>query len=564
MNINDLINDGADNSTIVDPNLSGTNIDGKELRDFGNGISEFDPRANGFEAKVEDKGESDIDKALQIFDESMDKRVKEVEAFNDLIELNGEVSEEEVRETLGQSYITSMLKDGSGEKFEEAPETKVNDGVAVQPVAEVSAEVTELDELEQELEDMDNNGVTIPTVQEVEKPKAAPVETASVKLQPIPENLVKPGNVEIEQFKESVVDADGKSQEDRDMEALDKGDEIEADDDFEAKIKKELEKKLRPISNKLDLTAITISSKPVTANKVVNSTALKNKRVFTWPLIRSGKPLTIQSFSASELNVLNNNFRNPNTTVDVFKKIYEHITSYKGTSFEHWCKTTSYFDIDHIWMTIYGACFENSNYLPFSCNHCNQITVTDDTQILDMVKFRDDDAKTKFESIRAMKDNDPSATDKVAEYMVQISDNIVIGFIEPTIYTSIVENSMFDSAFKDKYNDIISILAYIGNIYQYSIEDGQLHKVKTPDYANNEVKTLKAKTIQYAKIIRALNSDEHNIIISHIVELGKDLNEVSYQMPEIACEHCKKTIAAEEQAASTLVFTRHQLVMFGA
>lgn len=565
---------GLDASTdsIVDPNL-GKNIEGKELQDFGNGLKEFDPAANGFKPEEIDRGEADDQKALRMFDEQLEERQREVEEFNDLIEASGgQVSEAEVREALGQNYVTDMLQDGEGGKFED--ETNIKEPIQETEIKNTSEifkeqeeiEDSEIDELEKELEDMDNQELysqDATPVKEEPKTKNTPkLGSDSVEVQPIVSTTAKATTVDpTMNIKSSEVDEDGKSQEDKDLEALDNGDEVDDGEDFETKLKRELQKKLKPVSNKLDLSSATIIQRPVNVTHLLERRKQNTRRVFTWPLIDSGRPITMQSFNANELNTLSNNARNSNMTLEVFRTIYKHIVSAKGDSFEQWCKTTSYFDLDHIWMAVYGACFSESNYLPFSCPKCEDVTVTTNTPIMDMVKFKNDEVKERFESIMKMKDSEEGMSSVIAEHLVQVSDDIVIGFIKPTIYSSIVENSMYDGKIRDDYSDIVNIISYIGNIYV--VDGGALRPITTKVYTNNEAKTAKARVIQYAKIIRNLTSDEYGVIMAHIIEMGRVVDDITYQLPETTCDHCKATIPADPQDASSLVFTRHQLVMFG-
>ena len=589
INIEELKNSQTEKDThvdtIVDPNL-GRNIDGKELRDFGNGMKEFDPAANGIMPEQVDVGKGDDVAALEKFDEQLDEKIREVQEFNDLIDASGgEVSEQEVREHFGQEYVTDVLDDGVGGKFEDDPGNKgeLEDETPNVKTSELfedkeEDEDSEIAELERELEDMDDSVDVIDSNESIEiednNTEDTTTTTASsetitvtgtgatrtVSIDPVVENISKPTVVPFVDRKVSETDENEISQEDKDLAALDGDTDDDDDDDFETKLKNELQKKLKPVSKKLDLSSATVIQKPVNVSQYAEKMK-QAKRVFTWPLIRSGRPITIQSFNANELNILSNNARNTNMTLEVFRTIYKHIVSGKGESFETWAKSTSYFDVNHIWMAIYGCCFANANYLPFSCPKCNNVTVTTDTPIMDMVKFKNDEVKSKFNEIMNMNANDPAMGNIFAEYRVQISDTLVVGFVEPSIYTSIVENSLYDREFRNKYDDILSIINYISNIYV--IDGDNLRPLNTKVYANNEAKTAKARVIQYAKIIRELPSDEYGVIMAHIIEMGSDVEAVSYQMPEITCDHCKEIIPAEDQDASSLVFTRHQLVMFG-
>lgn len=560
----DALKNGVDPSQgldqIVDPNLN-KNIDGKNVRDFGNGLKEFDPAANGFKPEEIDRGEGDDEKALRELDSVLEEKAKEVQIFNDLQDMNnGVVSEEEVREALDQGYITEDLKDGKGGRFEENPNASVlspfNDGSAKKPI--INSKSTEDDDLENELNEDDTNDYETEPIK-VEESK--PAKTEPVK--PIDKSVSNPSSaiVSFEDRKESVIDEDGRSQEDKDLDALD-GDTNSSSDsssDFETKLRAEIKKKINPIKRKFDLNSAEVIRKPASVNNYLARKQKLTKRTFMWPLFRSGRPIQIQSFNASELNILSEQARS-NTSLDVFKTIYKHIVGPKGQDFEQWAKCTSYFDVNHLWFAIYGACFYGSNYLPFSCDKCHEITVTSDTPLMDMVKFKDDDAKKLFDEIMSMPIDDNFGS-IFAESRIQISDDIVIGLKEPSIYTSMVENSYYDKDFRTKYADIINISSYIADIYL--ITDEGLEKFDTKQYPNNAVKTAKAKIIQYAKLIRNLSSDEYGILMTAIIEMSKDTESVTYQMPEITCEKCGAIIPAEDQDASALVFTRHQLVMFG-
>ena len=159
---------------------------------------------------------------------------------------------------------------------------------------------------------------------------------------------------------------------------------------------------------------------------------------------------------------------------------------------------------------------------------------------------------------------DPKMGNVFAEYRVQISDTIVAGFREPSIYDAVIAPNMFDTEFKNKYNDIIGICAYISNIYvlEETPQGIALRPIAVKTFINNELKTAKARIIQYAKIIRSLNSDQYNIIMGHINAITVE-PAVTYGLPSISCDHCGKEIPEERNAAADLVFMRHRLAILG-
>lgn len=547
----------------------GKNIDGEDLRDFGNGLKEFDPVANGFEKEEKELKPDDVTSALQEFDRQNAARIEEVEKYNELLDqYGGAISEEELREELGQSHITKILKDGSGGEFEDAPgenadaSSILKDNDAREDTYhdnDISIETeqprSELDELEKELEDEDY----MDTVENVR----ADSKVVSITLPEQKNNEEKSNTTVIEkdENREVTKDTQEMSEEDKDLAALD-DDYEEPVEDFDEKLKKELNKKLKPVSKKFDLSAATVINKPITVTNAINSQVDLGKKTFTWSLLRSQRPITMRSFTATELNNLSNLARNDSRSRETFKAIWDHIVGGgKGKDFDTWAKCTSYFDVDNIWFCIYGACFENANYLPLTCPNCNEVTVSTDIPVENMCKYDKPEIEKEMKSIRKLSAT-PSMGSIFAEYRVQVSDNIVVGFREPSIYDTIIAPYLFDDEFRRKYNDIIGICSYISNIYVAEISGTTpvLRPIAVKQFVGNEVKTAKARIIQYAKIIRALNSDQYNIIVSHISALTNRPS-MSYGLPAVTCDHCKKEIPEDREAAADLVFMRHRLAI---
>ena len=160
----------------------GKNIDGDNLRDFGNGLKEFDPLANGFTQEEEEKKKDDATAALEELDSQMKARREEVEKYNELLDqYGGEITEEELREELGQGKITKILQDGVGGKFEDQPGERADASAILSDndsredtfhTSSVQTDVNnhasqELDELEKELlEEDDDMSETINPIEE--------------------------------------------------------------------------------------------------------------------------------------------------------------------------------------------------------------------------------------------------------------------------------------------------------------------------------------------------------------------------------------------------------------
>lgn len=532
------------------------NIDGHEQRDFGNGMKEFDPAANGFKKEEKQLKPNDKDRALMEFDEQMKSRREEVEQFNELIDqYGGQISEEELREELNQQHITEILHDGSGDKFEDK-NTKVVEMAAPAKENVPVQQSSELDELERELDDdMADERIAVPETVEAAKPTTA-AQTIQEELKPEPPKYIPvPDKTKERNIPEL-------SDEDKDLAALE-GDIEAPTEDFDAKLKAELSKKMKPVTKKFDLSAVAVSNKPITVSNATNKVVRMDKKIFTWALPRSKRPVSVKAFTATELNVLQSYVENRSRSRDVFKTIWDHIIGNKGDSFDTWAKCTSYFDVDHLWFAIYGACFNGANYLPYTCPKCNEVTVANDIPLETMCKSDKPGAKEEIEKLRHIAD-DPDFGNVFAGYRVQVSDQFVFEFKEPSIYDTVIVPTMFDAEFSRKYSDIIGVCAYISNIYCIDMEGDSpvLRPIAVKEFINNETKTQKAKVIQYAKIIRTLESDQYSVIMGHVNAMNES-DSVYYCLPAVSCDHCKQEIEEERSAAADLVFMRHRLAILG-
>lgn len=536
------------------------NIDGHEQRDFGNGMKEFDPAANGFKKEEKQLKPNDKDRALMEFDKQMESRREEVEQFNELIDqYGGQISEEELREELNQQHITEILHDGSGDKFEDK-NTKVVEMAAPAKENVPVQQSSELDELERELDDdMADEHIAVPA----HKPETAEAAKPTIAAQTIQEELKPepPKYIPVpDKTKEKNIPE--LSDEDKDLAALE-GDVEAPTEDFDAKLKAELSKKMKPVTKKFDLSAVAVSNKPITVSNATNKVVRMDKKIFTWALPRSKRPVSVKAFTATELNVLQSYVENRSRSRDVFKTIWDHIIGNKGDSFDTWAKCTSYFDVDHLWFAIYGACFNGANYLPYTCPKCNEVTVANDIPLETMCKSDKPGAKEEIEKLRHIAD-DPDFGNVFAGYRVQVSDQFVFEFKEPSIYDTVIVPTMFDAEFSRKYSDIIGVCAYISNIYCIDMEGDSpvLRPIAVKEFINNETKTQKAKVIQYAKIIRTLESDQYSVIMGHVNAMNES-DSVYYCLPAVSCDHCKQEIEEERSAAADLVFMRHRLAILG-
>lgn len=571
MNIEELKSKSTSNEAENTDKAKELNLENKPVRDFGNGLKEFSPEANGIKPAEVRVPVSTEDEVLRVLDEVViPRKIAETRAVQEAIELaGGELSEEELRESMGQSYITEQLHDGAADL--EQPIIN-NDGIND---AQTRVD-SEIEELERDLGNMDNttNVFMTDTVSPKTETKITPIsnhtnseytadhvqiEKPSVSTPaPMPTPAAAPVDNKVDVTEEL-------SEEDKDLKALDG--EISDPNEFEEKLKKAISEALAPVNKQLGISGFTIAKTSVNANNVIAFPNTK-KKAFKWVLFNSKQPIAMSPYTADELSNISTNSRDSTTAISAFRTIYDHIVSPKANSFDAWAKSISFFDMNHLYMAMYGACFNDANYIPFNCPHCNSVMVTTDIPLMDMVKFENDKIKQEFYQILEMPFTENMGT-TFAVNIVPISEKIAVGVKMPSIYSAIIEIGNLDREFRDKYSDILQIVMYIDNIYviDRSTPQATLYPIMYKEYTGNAVKSFKSRIIQWAKIIRTLSSDEYNNIASAIMAIDRQesINAVTYQTPAVTCNNdkCKKEIPAEVQSARDLVFTRHQLGIYG-
>ena len=323
-------------------------------------------------------------------------------------------------------------------------------------------------------------------------------------------------------------------------------------------VKSVIKEKIKPITNVIDLSSFTISKKPVSVINALKSN-MSSKKTVDWVLPATGIPVTMEALSGFEIQKLDprssskNRF---NTYREIYGILYDHIVdANKPKTIEEWVKLINFFDIDHIYFTAYKASFDGANSIPYSCPHCKEIFM-EDIPIDNMIKYKDDESKKKVQAILQQDSTSPNAYDVE---LVQISDDYVIGFREPSIYNVIFENVVLDENFTEKYSELLSLLAYVDSIYYINREENALQPIELKIYPTNAVKTIKNRVVKYSQILQSLSSDQFYSFNAYIKAINERHDEMVYVLPEVTCPKCKTVIPEQEMSAETLLFTRHQL-----
>lgn len=580
MSIYEFQNQGEEinNANIVDPNLMR-----KSTGTQGNSTSTpqkrvVTPEQMGFVNKEEPKPQTPLDPILDGMEKAIARKQREAALLAEAIEeADGEgVSEEEFQDLLVQARDEINADDGiptEDELLEQVmpPKSTITMIPDENPVHglmdELNAEL-EQDEADYQAE-VGNAAVEESEVERewyaepVVKNAFAAEDATAKKQEPVKVEEPK-AVVEDDTFKNFVSGDINFDKEDEDLE-----ENVDEDKLAEKEQKEQLDKlrtlvrqKISPVTRGFDISTYSISKRPA-ASKIATPRD-KGEKIADWVLMSSQKPIYMKKFSGTEMERLANGGKGRsrlNRVLDTWNLIYDHIVDkHKPASLEEWAKATSFLDIEHIYMAIYRANFEGSNFIPYNCtnDNCNdKIFLSDNFDIMDMCKFVDKDAKAKFESILGSETN--SASTLYSTEIVPVSDTYAFVFREPSIYNIIFESAVLDQEFVDKFGDLISFCAYIDEIYYINHETHELQPVRTNVYPNNMKKTVKSRIINFSKCINELDSDQYNTIMAYMNKINESGEALKYQLPEVTCPNCKTVIPASEQDAQTLVFTRHQL-----
>ena len=355
-------------------------------------------------------------------------------------------------------------------------------------------------------------------------------------------------------------DEDEEDEEDND----DFEEEEETSEELRARFKESLNT-VKITKDPIDLSKFTIRKHAVSSSKIlstINEGTTQYKR-FDWPLYYTGRCVTFEESRGQELDALRKTIsrsNNLNNVKAVLEHIYKHIVDANKPSFEQWCKLIRTEDIESLYFGHYAACYADGNLVARTCSKaddgCGKTSLID-TNIRDMVKFDSDETKEKFYAL--LNKDTTTESDNYEAHLLQISDDFVISYCNPTIYSTFIQYSTLSDKITDKYSDILDTMAYIDSFYKINRETNELIQLAIPEYPNNFNRTVAAKLKVYSAILKTLTSDQYNVLtakLSTIIENSK----ISYIYPETTCPECGTTIKEEPiESIVNLLFTRAQL-----
>lgn len=397
----------------------------------------------------------------------------------------------------------------------------------------------------------------IPTVEEINH--TAEIQNAEeiIAVEPIKEEKPKKNSInsKINRVTRTYMAVEDTPSEDSDEVEVESQDEDE--DDVEA-LRSLVSKKIIPVAKKLDLSTFTVAKQGTTSNNILET---KEAAIAKWVLPATGIVILLREISGANLeNIRTMLGRRPADVRGTLKIIFDHIVSPKPDSFEVWLKSIAFADYDHLFMAIYIAAFAEANYLPIDCNNdtCGKPYLTDDIQIMDMVKFKDDASEAKFTELYNAEPVNPKGLYTTA--ISPISERFAIAFKEPDLYSVLIESQYFSDADNRKYQQTISTMPYIDNIYFIDMATHQLIPVEYKVTVNNGSKTAHAKLKRYDQILNTFSVDENAIISAYTQKINERVDWFSYRIPETTCPNCGHVNpAVEDQTAASLVFLRNRL-----
>lgn len=319
----------------------------------------------------------------------------------------------------------------------------------------------------------------------------------------------------------------------------------------------------------IDLSKYKIRREPISSSTALNTIKANTKiKRADWALFCSGRSMSFAECDGPELDALNKTIRSSNGISGVIASlrfVYDHVIDGNKPNFETWTKLIRTEDIESLYFGLYMACYSDTNLVVRVCDKdedkdaCGRTSLIE-TPIMDMVKFESDEVKEKFEKIRNM--DTTSDTTEFESDLLPISDDIVIAYSKPTLYSTFIQYAPLQANITEKYSDYLNTMAYINAFYMVDRNTQTLVPIKIKDYPHNLNKTVMSKLKVFIDIIKTLSNDQYNIMKGKLNQIDsmEEATKVSYILPEVTCPECGHTIKeAPVQSVLNLLFTRAQL-----
>lgn len=315
--------------------------------------------------------------------------------------------------------------------------------------------------------------------------------------------------------------------------------------------------------NPIDLSKFQIAKEPVSSAMILNTITNASKKRCDHPLLHSRRNMTFEECSGPELDALRktiNNSNGINGVIASLRFVYNHNIDANKKSFEAWCKSIRTEDIESLYFGMYKACYGDTNLVARSDSGdkgCNKTSLIN-TPINDMIKFSDDKAKDLYHNLLSQDTTNPG--DKIKSQTMVISDDFVVSYTDPTLYSTFIQYASLKPEITEKYADHLNTMAYIDGFFRIDYDNNQLIPIAIKEYPNNINKTVMSKLKTYIDILKTLSNDQYNVMVAKLDNVIGDAK-ISYIYPETTCPECDNTISEEPvDSMLNLLFTRAQLV----
>lgn len=332
-------------------------------------------------------------------------------------------------------------------------------------------------------------------------------------------------------------------------------------------LRSEVLSKIINTAKNIDVTHFKVTKRVSSLQEILNrakekGSVVTNGQTGTWSLMYAGRPYISTPLTGPEIALLGASEDNQtySTQLQQLKILYAHDANpYKPKTFEAWCKTIPYADLDEIYMAAYVATYSSANYLPIECidNKCRnqELIVIKEDMADSMTDFKTERAKNKFNTIRKTPLT-PENSNEYESVIVPINEFIAIGFKLPSIYNYQLELRSVSESFLEKYRGIIGIISCIDDIYCISEDSNELRPVEYKRYVGDISKTLRSKIATYSKILDSLTINEYNKVVTYLGTLSSADNEINYKIPEAKCSKCGQVVPSRSIMGKYLVFTQ--------
>lgn len=315
--------------------------------------------------------------------------------------------------------------------------------------------------------------------------------------------------------------------------------------------------------NPIDLTKFQIAKEPISSTTVLNNIGATNKKRCDHPLLHTRRNMTFEECSGPELDALRktiNNSNGVNGVIASLRFVYNHNIDANKKSFEAWCKSIRTEDIESLYFGMYKACYGDSNFVAradVGDKGCTKTSLIE-TPINNMLKFKDDESKKIYDDLMNQDTTNPGS--KVKSQTMVISDDFVVSYSDPTLYSTFIQYASLKPEITKKYSDYLNTMAYIDGFYRIDYTYHQLIPIAIKEYPNNINKTVMSKLKTYIDILKTLSNDQYNIMVGKLDNVIGE-TKISYIYPETICPECGNTISEEAiESVLNLLFTRAQLI----